>query len=70
MNVWINNFILLVLMLAASGLALALRPTYKVATYEPAIDLETIIPRAFGEWHAEKENPVPMVDPQLHTRHR
>ncbi|PTR15090.1 MULTISPECIES: exosortase-associated protein EpsI, B-type [unclassified Nitrosospira] len=64
MNVWIKNFILLVLMLAASGLALALRPTYKVATYEPAIDLEAIIPRAFGEWHAEKENPVPMVDPQ------
>jgi EpsI family protein len=64
MNVWIKNFILLVLMLAASGLALALRPTHKVAAYEPAIDLETIIPRTFGEWRAEKENPVPMVDPQ------
>jgi EpsI family protein len=64
MNVWIRNLILLVLMLAASGLALALRPTYKVATNEPAIDLEAIIPHAFGEWRAEKENPVQMVDPQ------
>jgi EpsI family protein len=64
MNVWIRNFILLVLMLAASGLALALRPTNKVATQESAIDLEMIIPRAFGDWHAEKENPVQMVDPQ------
>jgi EpsI family protein len=64
MNVWIKNLVLLVLMLAASGFALALRPTYKVALNGPPIDLETIIPRAFGDWRAERENPVPMVDPQ------
>lgn len=64
MNIWVRNVILLVLMLAASGLALALRPTYKVAVNGPAVDLETIIPRDFGEWHAEKENRVAMVDPQ------
>jgi EpsI family protein len=64
MNIWIRNFILLVLMLAASGLALALRPTQKVAINGPAIDLETIIPHAFGDWRAEKQNTVQMVDPQ------
>ena len=64
MNIWIRNFILLVLMLAASGLALALRPTHKVAINESAIDLETMIPHAFGDWRAEKENTVRMVDPQ------
>ena len=64
MKVWAKNLILLVLMLAASGLALALRPTHKIAAYGPAIDLETIIPRTFGDWRAEKENTVAMVDPQ------
>lgn len=64
MKVWAKNLILLVLMLAASGLALALRPTHKIAAHAPAIDLETIIPRTFGDWRAEKENTVAMVDPQ------
>ena len=54
MKIWAKNLILLVLMLAASGLALALRPTHKIAAHGPAIDLETIIPRTFGDWRAEK----------------
>ncbi|MEO6824264.1 MAG: exosortase-associated protein EpsI, B-type [Nitrosospira sp.] len=64
MNIWSRNFILLVLMLAASGLALALRPTYKIAEQHSPIDLELIIPRTFGEWRAEQENLVQIVDPQ------
>jgi EpsI family protein len=51
-------------MLAASGLALALRPTHKIAMHGPAIELETIIPITFGEWRVEKVNPLSMVDPQ------
>jgi EpsI family protein len=64
MNIWVRNIVLLVLMLAASGLALALRPTHKIATNGPEINLETIIPRNFGDWHADTENRVAMVDPQ------
>jgi EpsI family protein len=64
MNLWLRNFILLVLMLAASGLALALRPTQKIADQGPAIDLETMIPHAFGDWSEEQHNSVQMVDPQ------
>ncbi len=64
MNIWIRNFILLMLMLAASGLALALRPTYKIAEQEPAIDLEVIIPRTFGEWREEQQHSAQIVDPQ------
>lgn len=64
MNVWFKNCVLLILMLAASGLALALRPTYKIAIHEQPVDLEAIIPLSFGEWRAEKENLVQMVDPQ------
>ena len=40
MNLWLRNFVLLMLMLAASGLALALRPTQKIADQGPAIDLK------------------------------
>jgi EpsI family protein len=64
MNLWLRNFILLVLMLAASGLALALRPTQKIADQGPAINLETMIPPAFGDWSEEQQNLVQMVDPQ------
>jgi EpsI family protein len=64
MNMWVKNFILLILMLAASGLALALRPTDKIASHDPSLDLEIIVPLEFGDWRAEKENRVAMVDPQ------
>ncbi|MEP6878662.1 MAG: exosortase C-terminal domain/associated protein EpsI, partial [Nitrosospira sp.] len=64
MNIMFRNFILLLLMLAASGLALALRPTHKIAEQSPAIDLETMIPRAFGDWRESQQNAVQIVDPQ------
>lgn len=51
-------------MLAASGLALALRPTQKIAGQGPVIDLEVIIPRTFGEWSEEQQKSVQIVDPQ------
>ena len=37
-------------MLAAAGLALAITPTSKIADQGPKIDLETMIPKQFGEW--------------------
>lgn len=64
MSIWLRNFLLLALMLAASGLALALRPTQKIAGQGPAIDLEVIIPRTFGEWREEQQKSVQIVDPQ------
>lgn len=63
MNLWLRNLLLLILMLAASGFALALRPTQKIA-HESTIDLETMIPGAFGDWREVQQNTVPMVDPQ------
>lgn len=64
MNLLFRNFILLVLMLAASGLALALRPTQKIADLGPVINLNTMIPHTFGNWSEEQQNSVQMVDPQ------
>lgn len=51
-------------MLAASGLALALRPAQKMAEQGPTVDLEAMIPRKFGQWYEEQHNSVQIVDPQ------
>lgn len=64
MNILLRNIILLVLMLAASGLVLALRPTHKIAEQGPAIDLATMIPRTFGDWREEQNKSIQIVDPQ------
>jgi EpsI family protein len=51
-------------MLAASGFALALRPTQKIADEGPALNLEAMIPHTFGEWREEEQNRLQIVDPQ------
>lgn len=64
MKLWFRNFLLLALMLAASGMAVALRPTHKIADQGPKVNLEAMIPRAFGEWREEKQSSAQIVDPQ------
>jgi len=64
MNHWLRNFILLALMLAASGLAMALRPTQKISEEGPAVNLETMIPLTFGDWREEPQSSAHIVDPQ------
>ena len=64
MNHWFRNIIILVLMLAGSGLALSLAPSHKTADQVPALDLETIIPRTFGDWREEVQSSSQIVDPQ------
>lgn len=63
MKLWLRNFILLALMLAASGLAMALRPTHKIADQGPKVELETMIPHTFGDWHEEKQSSAHIIDP-------
>ena len=63
-TIWFRESTLLILMLAASGLALALRPNYKVAADGRSVDFQIIIPRAFGEWREEPQNSMQIVDPQ------
>lgn len=47
-------------MLAAAGMALALKPTQKLANSEPKIDLEVLIPKTFGNWKID-ETIVPLI---------
>ncbi|EXI69011.1 MAG: EpsI family protein [Candidatus Accumulibacter adjunctus] len=46
----LRHVILLLLMLAASGLAIALKPTQRIAEHGPRIDLAASIPQRFGDW--------------------
>lgn len=58
-------FVIGLCMLGAAGMALALKPTHKIADSEPKIDLEVLIPKAFGEWKID-ETIVPLIaDPEL-----
>lgn len=59
-----KNFLLMALMVAASGLAVAMRPTQKIAEIGEPVVLETMIPKAFGEWQEQPQNQQMIVDPQ------
>ena len=47
-------------MFAAAGLALALKPTVRMADSGPKIDLETMVPKRFGDWKVD-ETIVPLI---------
>lgn len=49
-----KHLVIGVCMFAAAGLALALKPTEKIADAGPQIDLETLIPKTFGDWKMEE----------------
>jgi len=63
MSLILRNILLLVLMLAAAGVAVAMRPTFKIADQGPKVDLESMIPQTFGEWHEEKQATTQIIDP-------
>jgi EpsI family protein len=47
-------------MFAAAGMALALKPTARVADAGPKVDLETLIPKTFGDWKID-ETIAPLI---------
>ena len=49
----VRSLVLLVLMLATFGLALALKPTHKIADQGPRLDLEKMIPKQFADWKVD-----------------
>jgi EpsI family protein len=58
MNLRTKQWVLLALMLLSVGLGAALAPTAYLSDELPAVDLQAMVPKAFGEW---KELPVSMV---------
>ena len=59
-----KTLLVLVLMLFAAGGAYGLRPTQKIADAGPPVDLETMIPKVFGDWKEEPQRMTQIVDPQ------
>ena len=55
-------------MFIAAGMALGLRPTTRVSAAGPAIDLETLIPRQFGEWRIDESLVPVQVSPEVKAR--
>lgn len=55
-----KHFVIGLCMLGAGGMALALKPTHKVADTEPKIDLETLTPKQFSDWKID-ETIVPLI---------
>jgi EpsI family protein len=52
-------------MVAAALLAIVLTPTRLTAATAPKIDLETMIPKQFGDWHQLEELDVIAVNPEV-----
>jgi EpsI family protein len=58
-------FVIAVLMFGASIGAVVARPEATIADMQPAMSLEAIVPKAFGDWREEPERIVQVVNPQL-----
>ena len=59
-----QSLLLLALMLVASAVAQALRPSQQIAAHKPALDLEIMIPHDFPGWREVRESAGQIVDPQ------
>ena len=59
------NLLLGMAMLAASALAVAITPTKLVADQKPAVILENLVPRQFGDWQEDKRVVYQQVSPEL-----
>jgi len=62
----IKNFLLLALMVAASGIAVAVRPTHKITDQAERFSLEKMIPSRFGEW--QEDNSIVPIEPAPELR--
>lgn len=51
-------------MLLSSGLAVAMRPNHKIADAAPKVILEKLVPARFGDWRAEGDRSLGVVNPQ------
>jgi EpsI family protein len=64
----LKHLILGIAMLATAGLAVAMKPTEKIADKSPRIDLEAMIPKQFGDWKVDEELVPLTVNPELQAK--
>ena len=59
----IKALLALLLMLAAFAGGQAWRPTTRLADSRPKVDLETMFPKAFGDWRLDERMPLQLISP-------
>ena len=64
----IKHLVIGLCMFAAAGMALALKPTEKIADAGPKIDLEMLIPKQFGDWKIDETIVPLLVNPELQAK--
>ncbi len=60
-----TSIVLAALMFAATALAVVLRPTIRLAEQGPKFDLETLVPKTFGEWRIDDSLPLILPAPDV-----
>jgi EpsI family protein len=56
----LKHFVIGLCMFATAGVALALKPTTRIADAAPRVDLEALIPKTFGDWKID-ETITPLI---------
>lgn len=64
MNILHRNVMLMALMMLASVLAFVFYPTHRIADDGPPMDLETMIPKQFSDWHEQPQQTAQIINPQ------
>jgi hypothetical protein len=64
MKISLKHLLTGIAMLAAAGLAIAMTPTHKIADQGPKLNLETMIPKQFGEWKMDETIAPLLADPK------
>ncbi|MDD2943576.1 MAG: EpsI family protein [bacterium] len=64
MKLPLRNLILLFVMLAAAGMAIALKPALPTSEQLQTIDLKRIIPQTFSTWSTLSRSEVTLINPQ------
>lgn len=68
MGIPLRVLVIGVVMLAASGLAVAMKPTQRIADIGPKIDLESLIPRRFEDWTVDTTVVPVQVSPDVQAK--
>jgi EpsI family protein len=67
-SVSFKHLIIGLCMFAAAGMALALKPTTRVADAGPKLDLEALIPKTFGDWKIDESIAPLIANPEQEAR--
>lgn len=63
-----RSLIVALAMFAAAGLAVAMKPSQRMAEHTATLDLETVVPREFGDWRIDPRIVPVQVSPEVRAQ--